>query len=102
MSLLRTDMQAHQLALLALIVLCVAMVVGLPIGHHHFCDSPNESEDCPVYLMQTGLVLLGGALMLVLAALTAPAPPRPTGPGAVPLPLFSPRFTCPDRAPPQP
>ena len=102
MLLLRTDIQAHQLALLALIVLCVAMVVGLPIGHHHFCDSPNESEDCPVYLMQTGLVLLGGALMLVLAALTAPAPPRPTASRAVPLPLFSPRFTCPDRAPPQP
>ena len=101
MLLLRTDIQAHQLALLALIVLCVAMVVGLPIGHHHFCDSPNESADCPVYLMQTGLVLLGGALMLVLAALTAPEP-VPTGPRAVPLPLFSPRFTCPDRAPPQP
>ena len=99
MLLLRTDIQAHQLALLALIVLCVAMVAGLPIGHHHFCDSPNESEDCPVYLMQTGLVLLGGALMLVLATLTVPAP---TGPRAVPLPLFSPRFTCPDRAPPQP
>ena len=101
MILLRTDIQAHQLALLALIVLSVAMVVGLPIGHHHFCDSPNESEHCPVYLMQTGLVLLGGALILVLAALTAPEF-GPAKPRVVPLPLFSPRFTCPDRAPPHP
>lgn len=101
MLLRRNDIQADPVALLAVIVLCVVMVVGLPIGHHHFCDSPNESEHCPVYLMQIGLVLLGGALMLVLAALTAPEP-VPTGPRAVPLPLFSPRFTCPDRAPPQP
>ena len=101
MSRYKTNIQDHPLASLALIALCVATIVGLPMSHHHYCDSLNESEFCPVYLMQTGLVLLGGALILILAARTTPEL-SPAISFAVPLPLFSPRFTYPDRAPPRP
>ena len=77
------------------------MIVGLPMGHHNYCDSLNESEVCPVYLMQTGLILLVGAPVLILAERTTPEPSQAIS-FAVPLPLFSPRFTYPDRAPPRP
>ena len=97
----KTNIQAHPLASLALIALCVAMIVGLPMGHHHYCDSLNEPEFCPVYLMQAGLVLLGGAPIVILAARTTPEP-RPAVSFVVALSLFSPRFTYPDRAPPRP
>ena len=96
----KIDIQARPLALLVLVALFVAMVVGLPFGHQLFHESLIEPEHCPVHMLQTGLVLLGGALALVLVALTAPEP-GPVVSRAVPLPLFSPRFTCPNRAPPR-
>ena len=96
----KTDIPAHPLALLALIALFVAIIVGLPFGHQLFHESLIEPEHCPVHLLQTGLVLLGGALALVLVALTEPEPGRAL-PHAVPLPLFYPRFAYPNRGPPR-
>ena len=90
----------YPLALLALTALFAAVVVGLPFGHQLFHEGLIEPEHCPVHLLQTGLVLLSGALALALLALDPPEP-NPSIQRTVPLPLFSPRFTCPNRAPPR-
>ena len=94
----KTYFDPRQLALLAVVAVFVGMIVGLPIGHHHICDGLNESEHCAVHLLQTGLLLLGGTLLLV--ALTA-SEHVPANTRVVTAPLFSPRFTCPNRAPPR-
>ena len=94
----KTYFDPRKLALLAVVAVFVGMIVGLPIGHHHICDGLNESEHCAVHLLQTGLLLLGGTLLLV--ALTA-SEHVPANTRVVTTPLFSPRFTCPTRGPPR-
>ena len=93
-----TDIQARPLVPLALIALFTAMVVSLPIGHQFFHASLIEPEHCPVHLLQTGLVLLGGAAVLVALTACEPAPGIPCV-VAVPFPLHC--FTCPTRGPPR-
>ena len=88
------------LALLALTVLFAAVIGGLPFGHQLFHESLVEPENCPAYLLQSGLSLLFGGLALVLVALSA-SEPSPSAPRTVLLPLFSPRFTHLNRGPPR-
>ena len=90
----------RSLALLALVALFAAVIVGLPLGHQLFHDSLVEPEHCSVCLLQAGLALLGSACALALLALTS-GQSTPALARTVPLPLFSPRFTCPNRAPPR-
>ena len=93
-----TDIQARPLVPLALIALFTAMVVSLPIGHQFFHASLIEPEHRPVHLLQTGLVLLGGAVALVVLTACEPASAIPC---VAAFPFFSPRFTCPTRGPPR-
>ncbi len=90
----------YSLALLALTVLFVAVLCGLPFSHQLFHESLVEPEHCPAYLLQSGLSLLFGGLALVLVALNA-SEPSPSALRTVPLPLFSPRFTHLNRGPPR-
>ena len=88
------------LIFLALTALFVALVVGLPFGHQFYHEGLVEPEHCPVHLLQTGLVLLGCALVLALVVPNAhECGPAVTRTGS--LPLFHPRFTCPNRPPPR-
>ncbi len=91
---------ASSLALLALTVLFVAVIGGLPFSHQLFHDSLVEPENCPAYLLQSGLSLLFGSLVLVLVALNA-SESSPSALSTVPLPLFTPRFTHLNRGPPR-
>ena len=91
---------ASSLALLALTVLFAAVIGGLPFSHQLFHESLVEPENCPAYLLQSGLSLLFWSLVLVLVALNA-SEPNPSAPRTVPLPLFTPRFTHPNRGPPR-
>ena len=88
------------LALLALTVLFAAVISGLPFSHQLFHESLVEPENCPAYLLQSGLSLLFGGLALVLVALYT-SEPSLSAPRTVPLPLFSPRFTHLNRGPPR-
>ena len=91
---------ASSLALLALTVLFAAVIGGLPFSHQFFHESLVEPEHCPAYLLQSGLSLLFGGLVLVLVALNA-SESSPSAPRTVPLPLFTPRFTYLNRGPPR-
>ena len=91
---------ASSLALLALTVLFAAVIGGLPFSHQLFHESLVEPENCPVYLLQSGLALLFWGLALALVALNA-SQPKPSALRPVPLPLFSPRFTHLNRGPPR-
>ena len=91
---------ASSLALLALTVLFAAVIGGLPFSHQLFHESLVEPENCPAYLLQSGLSLLFWSLVLVLVALNA-SESSPSAPRTVPLPLFTPRFTHPNRGPPR-
>ena len=91
---------ASSLALLALTVLFAAVISGLPFSHQLFHESLVEPENCPAYLLQSGLSLLFGGLVLALVALSA-CEPSPSAPRTVPLPLFTPRFTHLNRGPPR-
>ncbi len=96
----KTDLSPRSLALLVLTVLFAVVIGGLPYSHQLFHESPVEPENCPAYLLQSGLSLLVGSLVLVLVALNA-AESSPFAPCTVPLPLFSPRFTHLNRGPPR-
>ena len=61
------------LALLALTVLFAAVIGGLPFSHQLFHESLIEPENCPAYLLQSGLVLFFGGLALALVVLNASA-----------------------------
>ena len=91
---------ASSLALLVLTVLFAAVIGGLPFSHQFFHESLVEPEHCPAYLLQSGLSLLFGGLVLVLVALNA-SESSPSAPRTVPLPLFTPRFTHLNRGPPR-
>ena len=88
------------LTVLALIALSVILVVGQPFGHQHSQECLVELELCSVCLLGTGLALLGCALVL---ALLVPKIQEcgPVFTRTVPLRLFQPRFTCPNRPPPR-
>ena len=90
----------YSLALLVLTVLFTTVIGGLPFSHQLFHESLVEPENCPAYLLQSGLSLLFGGLALVLVALNA-SEPSPSTPRTVPLPLFTPRFTHLNRGPPR-
>ena len=79
----------YSLALLALTVLFVAVLCGLPFSHQLFHESLVEPEHCPAYLLQSGLSLLFGGLALVLVALNA-SEPSPSTPRTVPYPSLYP------------
>ena len=99
----KTDLStrsAHSLGLLVLTALLAAVLCGLPFGHQLFHESLVEPENCPAYLLQSGLSLLFWGLPLVLVALNAPEL-GPSAPRTVPLPLFTPRFTHLNRGPPR-
>ena len=91
---------AYPLALLALTVLFAAVIGGLPFSHQLFHEGLVEPEHCPAYLLQSGLSLLFGGLVLALVALNA-SESKPSAPRTVPQPLFSPRFTHLNRGPPR-
>ena len=91
---------AHSLALLALTVLFVAVIGGLPFSHQLFHEGLVEPEDCPAYLLQSSLSLFFAGLALALVALNA-TEPGPSAPRTVPLLLFTPRFTQLNRGPPR-
>ena len=88
------------LALLALTVLFAAVIGGLPLSHQFFHESLVEPENCPAYLLQSGLALFFLGLALALVVLNA-SESNPSAPRTVLLPLFSPRFTHLNRGPPQ-
>ena len=88
------------LALLALTVLFAAVIGGLPLSHQLFHESLVEPENCPAYLLQSGLALFFLGLALALVVLNA-SESNPSAPRTVLLPLFSPRFTHLNRGPPQ-
>jgi hypothetical protein len=81
------------------LLLFVAAIIGYPIGHHLLHGELIESEFCPVHLFQTGLVLLGSGLFLILAGLNAPLS-TPVILLVPPPQLYCPRFAYPDRPPP--
>ena len=87
------------LIVLALIALSVIVIVGQPFGHQHSHECLVELQFCSVCLLETGLALLGCALVL---ALLVPKSQEcgPVFTRTVPLRLFQPRFTCPNRPPP--
>ncbi|MXX40842.1 MAG: hypothetical protein F4Y91_18445 [Gemmatimonadetes bacterium] len=87
------------LALLVLTVLFAAVIGGLPFSHQLFHESLVEPENCPAYLLQSGLSLLFWGLVLALVALASES--NPSAPRTVPLPLFTPRFTHLNRGPPR-
>lgn len=91
---------AYSLALLVLTVLFAAVIGSLPFSHQFFHESFVEPDDCPAYLLQSGLALLFGGLALALVALNA-CEPSPSAPRTVPLLLFTPRFTHLNRGPPR-
>ena len=88
------------LVLLALTVLFAAVIGGLPFSHQLFHESLIEPENCPAYLLQSGLVLFFSGLALALVVLNASAS-SPSAPRTGLLPLFSPRFTHLNRGPPR-
>ena len=91
---------ASSLALLVLTVLFAAVSCGLPFGHELCHEDHVEHENCPACLLQSGLSLLFGGLVLALVALNA-AESKPSAPRTVLLPLFTPRFTHLNRGPPR-
>ena len=87
------------LALLVLTVLFAAVIGGLPFSHQLFHESLVEPENCPAYLLQSGLSLLFWSLAFALMAFASES--NPSAPRTVLSPLFSPRFTHLNRGPPR-
>ena len=58
--------------LLVLIVLFAAAIGGLPFSHQLFHESLVEPEYCSACLLQSGLSLFFGGLVLAFVALNAP------------------------------